>query len=110
MKIQTSFNTKNEVEKILIMKDEKMLTNQSYYDEGGESIYILCVYSLKNALICDINLDFYEINELYQTDDGNAIIDVKNIKIIKIQKIPLKKFFNYPKIRVMLKYYQINHF
>ena len=57
------------------MKDGRILTNQKYYDENGNDLYKLCVYSIKNTFICDINIEFRKIEGFYLMDDGNVIID-----------------------------------
>ena len=70
-----SFVSKFEIEKLLILKDGRILTNQKYYDENGNDLYKLCVYSIKNTFICDINIEFRKIEGFYLMDDGNVIID-----------------------------------
>ena len=82
-----SFDIKNEIIKLLILNDGRILTSQYYYDENGENFYKLCVYSIKNGFICDINIDFDSIWNFYQMDDGKVIIrKLLQIQIIKIQK------------------------
>ena len=70
-----SFTTKNEIKKLLILNDRRILTHQKYYNENGLS-YKLCVYSAENGFICDINIDFEDIYNFYQMDDGNIIIGI----------------------------------
>ena len=57
------------------------MTIQKYYDENGKDLFKLIVYSLKNAFICDINIEFNEVKSLYLMDDGNVIIDLNQIII-----------------------------
>ena len=75
MKELHTFITKNEVEKILILNDGRIVTSQWY---RGENLYKdipkLCVYSFKNRFMCDINIDFEYINEWYKMADDNIII------------------------------------
>ena len=75
MRTLHSFVSKFEIEKLLILKDGRILTNQKYYDENGNDLYKLCVYSIKNTFICDINIEFRKIEGFYLMDDGNVIID-----------------------------------
>ena len=97
MKELQTYSFKNEVEKMLILKDGRILTLQDFYDEEGNIIYKLGVYSLKKGFSCDINMDYEYINEWFQVDDGNIImalgsskdseISVVKIKTNKIEKI-----------------------
>ena len=75
MRTLHSFVSKFEIEKLLILKDGRILTNQKYYDENGNDLYKLCVYSIKNTFICDINIEFRKIEGFYLMDDGKVIID-----------------------------------
>ena len=92
-----SFTTKNTIEKLLILNDGRILTNQSYYDENGDNIYKLCVYSLQNGFICDINIDYGDIKKFYIMDDGNIILENNNIRIIKINKNYIEDMFVFGK-------------
>ena len=100
MKELYSYTTKNEVEKFFILNDRRILTDQRYYDENGNSFHKLCVYSLINGFICDINMDYVQIESFYQMDDGNVIIYDSNhkdekIKIIKIKKNEIEEIWNF---------------
>ena len=92
-----SFTTKNTIEKLLILNDGRILTNQKYYDENGDNIYKLCVYSLQNGFICDINIDYGDIKKFYIMDDGNVILEDNNIRIIKINKNYIEDMFVFGK-------------
>ena len=96
MKNLYTFVTKYEIEKLLILKDERILTIQRYYDENGKDLFKLIVYSLKNTFICDINIEFIQVDKLYLMDDGNVIIDgFKIIKVIKIKQNDIEEIFNF---------------
>ena len=70
-----TFVTKYEIEKLKVLKDGRILTIQRYYDENGKNLFKLIVYSLKDTFVCDMNIEFIEVNELYLMGDGNIIID-----------------------------------
>ena len=94
-----TYTSKNDIEKLLILKDGRIVTNQSYYDENGDLLYKLCVYSLKDGFICDINMDFNQIEEIYELDDGNVIVEQEKepIKIIKIKKNDIEEIYKFKK-------------
>ena len=97
-----TFTTKNEVKKILILDDGRIVTNQCYYDENSESFHKLCIYSLKNGFVCDINIDYEEVTEWYKMDDGNIIIKYygsngEYIKLIKINANNIEEIGNFGK-------------
>jgi hypothetical protein len=97
-----TFTTKNEVKKILILNDGRIVTNQCYYDENSESFHKLCIYSLKNGFVCDINIDYEEVTEWYKMDDGNIIIKYygsngEYIKLIKINANNIEEIGNFGK-------------
>ena len=98
-----SFNTKYKIETLLVLNDGRILTQQCYSDENSEDYYKLCVYSTKNGFMCDINIDYEYIRDIYQMDDGNIIIftsDSKNdniIDIIKIKKSSIENIWNFEK-------------
>ena len=97
-----SFSTKNEVENILILNDGRIVTNQCYYNEDSEQFYKLCVYSLKNGFVCDINIDYHDISKWFKMDDGNIIIKYGpkkegHIKLIKINKNNIEDIWNFEK-------------
>ena len=97
MKELQSFTTKNEVSILFILNDGRMLTNQNYSNEDGDTFYKLCVYSIENKFICDINIDYDFINEIDQMNDGNVIQRTKyqNIKVIKIKKNNIEEIWNF---------------
>ena len=100
MKEIQSFTINNEIEKLLVLNDGRILTNQRYFDETGKYYYKLCVYSIKNGFVCDINIDFGKIYEFYQMDDGNIVTynhEVGQIQIIKIHKNNISQESNFDK-------------
>ena len=96
MKVLQSFTTQNEIDKILILNDGRILTIQYYSDENDEELYKLCVYSLKNGFACDINIDYEEIDELFQMDDGNVVLNTREaIKILKIKNNVIEEIWTF---------------
>ena len=96
MKELQSYTAKKIVDKILALNDGRILTIQSYRDEAGHSFYKLCVYSITDGFICDLNIDFEkEIEAIYQMKDGNLIVFFRNIKIIKINKSNIEDVWNF---------------
>ena len=89
-----SFTTKNSIENLLVLNDRRILSLQSYSDENGDSLYKLCVYSVKNGFVCDINIDSEYINDLIILDDGNVLINENQLKIVKIKKNSIEEIFN----------------
>ena len=90
-----SYITKNEITNMLILKDRRILTLQQYYDENGDSFTKLCVYSIKNGFICDINIDFENVNEIILIEDGNVIINSNQLKIVKFHKNSVEEIWNF---------------
>ena len=92
-----TFTTKSEVEKILILHDNRILSLQSYSDEDWEYIYKLCIYSPNNRFTCDINVDFYDSDNIFLMDDGYVLIENKNrnIKTIKINKNNIEEIWSF---------------
>ena len=96
MKELLSYTAKKIVDKILALNDGRILTVQSYRDEKGNSFYKLCVYSITDGFICDLNIDFEkEIEAIYQMKDGNIILFFRNSKIIKINKSNIEDVWNF---------------
>ena len=95
IKMLKKYNTKNEVEKLLILKDGRILTLQAYHDDTEEINYKLSVYSEANGFVCDINIDFDYVNEFYLMYDGNVLIDVPKDKtiIMEVTKNNIKKIW-----------------
>ena len=96
-----NFTTKNEINKLLVLNDGRVLTTQMYYDEKGDTFYKLCVYSLNNGFVCDINIDFYDVREIYLMDDGNILInnhDENPIKVIKILDNKIEEVWKFDKL------------
>ena len=65
MKELQTFTPKNEIENLLILKDGRILTLQYYFNENGDTFYKLCVYSINNGFVCDINMDFDSIYNFF---------------------------------------------
>ena len=63
-------------------------------DEKGETNYKLCVYSTNNGFICDINIEYTNVNSFFQMEDGNVIINGCGIRIVKVKKIVLNKYLS----------------
>jgi len=100
-----SFTTTNEVYKLLILKDGRVLTIQNYSDEDDETLYTLCVYSIENKFKCDINIDYMYVLEIYIMNDGNVIQLSKdqNIKVLKVKKHNIEEIWNFEKVSNSLK-------
>ena len=100
-----SYNTKNEVDNLLILNDGRIMTLQPYGDETRDVLYKLCVYSVNKGFVCDINIDFDAIFDFYSMDDGNIITYTKKekTKIFKIEKKDVKEIWVYEKNALTLK-------
>ena len=83
-----SYKIQYEILGLEVLNDGRIFTTQKYRDEKGKKHYKLCVYSIENEFICDINIDFEEIKNIFKMDDGNIILYTNNqsIIIIKIKK------------------------
>ena len=111
MKELQSFTVKNDITQLYILNDGRILTNQNYYDETGENFSKLCVYTIKNGLICDINVDFEDLREFFQMEDGNIIIRKKNeIQMLKIQNNSIIKEWTFDKMTTGIKKFLENKF
>ena len=100
MKELQTYSTKNEVEKMLILKDGRILTLQIYFDEVEEMFFKLTVYSLKKGFTYDINMDYERIYQWYQMDDCNIIIQThktNQISIIKIKTNNIETIWTFEK-------------
>ena len=97
-----SFTTNNKIHQILILNDRRILTHQDYFDERGNRLFKLCVYSTTNGFICDINIDTDDISDIYQMDDGNIIINGYNIQIVQIKKNTIEKIWE-PEVKLSIK-------
>ena len=93
MKELQSFNPKNEISELCLLNDGRILSNQIYHKEDGEDLYKLCVYSTKKGFICDINIDFDLVKKFYPMNDGNVVVLLKQIKIIKINKKSIEEIW-----------------
>ena len=91
-----SYKAQYEILKLEVLNDGRIFTIQKYRDEEGKKHFKLCVYSILNEFICDINIDFEEIKYIFKTEDGNLVLLTKKetIMIIKILKNIFKKLFN----------------
>ena len=96
--ISKEFTTKNDVLKLLVLKDKRILSQQEYYDDDGDSFYKLCTYSTQNGFICDINIDFENVSNFYLMDDGNLVVNEEKLKIIKINKNSIEVIYNHEKM------------
>lgn len=92
-----TFNTKFDVEKLLILHDRRILSLQRYSDEEEESHYKLCVYSPNDKFACDINMDIDCFHEIFQMDDEYVLIEKKKkyIKTYKINKNTIEEFWTF---------------
>lgn len=101
IKIVLQYKTLNIINNMFILRDGRILTNQTiYYGDGdtkeensncsdpddGENK--LCIYSIKNNKFkCDINIDFEYSNDCIEMSDGNVImVFIDKIKIVKIHQ------------------------
>ena len=66
-------------------------------DEKGENNYKLCVYSTNSGFVCDINIEYTNVNSFFQMEDGNVIINGCGIRIVKIKKNSIEQIFKYNK-------------
>ena len=95
-----TYTPNNEVEQLLVLNDGRILTSQCFLDEDEESNYKLCVYSIKNnKFICQINLDYDGIGEMYLMKDGYIIIKTyaRELKIISITNDKIKEIWKLEK-------------
>ena len=82
-----SFSTKYDINLLFVLHDRRILLCQRYSNENSEDLYKLCVYNLKNGIICEINSDSEEIEQIFQMDDDYVILTNRQmIKIILIKK------------------------
>ena len=90
-----SFTINNKIENILVLNDGRILTIQRYSNESGKKLYKLCVYSIINEFICDINIDIEKVKNIFRMEDGNVAIYTDNnfIKIIKVKKNNMEEIF-----------------
>ena len=99
IQIFLQYQALNKINNMFILRDGRILTNQTiYYREGDEkeeeSDYSddcenkLCIYSIKNTKFkCDINIDFEYSNDCLEMSDGNVImVFINKIKIVKIHQ------------------------
>ena len=106
MKELQSFKVQYRIFHLLVLNDGRILTIQLFESDETEEYesysYKLCVYSVKNGFVCDINMDFYHVIEIYKMDDGNIILakhksKEEYIKIIKVNKNYIEEIFNLEK-------------
>ena len=95
MKELQTFNPKNNIKAISILNDGRIITYQLYQNEKGNECDKLCVYSIKDGFICDINVDIENsINEFFSLDDGNVILFKSlEINIIKVKKDSIEQIW-----------------
>ena len=106
-----SFTTQNNVKNILVLNDKRLITHQEYFNEKGEAGYKLCVYSTTNGFICDINIDFGDISNLFLMDDGNVIMDGDKLQIVKINKNNIEEIWNHDNdISIKKRFFYTNTF
>jgi len=96
-----TFKTNNKIEKIIVLNDGRILTIQKYCNEEGKKLYKLCVYSILNEFVCDINIDIENINDIFKMDDGNVILYTNSnlIKIIKVRKNDIEEILKIEEIK-----------
>ena len=94
-----SFTTQNRIERLLVLNDRRILTIQKYNNEEGKKLFKLCVYFIRNEFICDINIDFKVITDIFKMDDGNVVLHTQEyyIKIIKVKKHSIEEIWKLDK-------------
>lgn len=96
IKVLETFTMKNIVQSLCMLNDGRLLTNECLWLEEEEKGYDkLCVYTIKNGLECDINIDFQLVKDIYPLNDGNVLmILTKKIIIIKINKNSIEELWS----------------
>lgn len=98
IKVFLQYQTLNEINNMFILRDGRILTNQTVHygdgeekddddcSHGGENK--LCIYSIKNNKFkCDINIDSVQLSDCIEMSDGNVImVFIDQIKIVKIHQ------------------------
>ena len=61
----------------------------------------MCVYSILNEFVCDINIDIENIIHVFNMDDGNVILYTNSnlIKIIKVRKNDIEEILKIEEIK-----------
>lgn len=78
LKVLKSFETKYEIDFLMVLHDGRVLTHQIYKNEIGNKFSKIFIYDLSSTIICDINYDSENIIEyIYQMNDDNILIITK---------------------------------
>lgn len=118
IKVFLQYQTLNEINNMFILRDGRILTNQTvHYGDGEEKDdddyshdgeNKLCIYSIKNNKFkCDINID--SIDRVHLTDciemsDGNVImVFIDQIKIVKIHQKFIEEILTINKEKAFIK-------
>ena len=100
LKVILSFQTKYEIDFLMVLHDRRVLTHQIYKDEIGNEFSKIFIYDLSSTIICDINYDSEnKIKYIYQMKDDNILIITKviileDVKVFKIKKKSIEEIYS----------------
>ena len=115
IKVFLQYQTLNEINNMFILRDGRILTNQTvHYGDGEEKDdddyshdgeNKLCIYSIKNNKFkCDINIDSVQLSDCMEMSDGNVImVFIDQIKIVKIHQKFIEEILTINKEKAFIK-------
>jgi len=85
------FETNYNIKKLIVLKDQRILFYQIFYDKDEKKNYSFSVYDTNNNFNCDFSLETNKVSEIFQMNDGNIIIyynwfSDSKIKVVKVKK------------------------
>ena len=119
LKEEKIYKTDYDIEKMVILDDQRILIYHEYKNEKDETKYKLCVYNnINNDFKCDISYEVDSLKGIYKMNNGNIIIaESHRIKVIKLNQKSLEiiqdieedveKIFNPTEDRIIIYRYSL---